>query len=223
MCRNLIFPVFLGIIYVVQTQLPGTLKLGALWSDHPCWWQFFTNGFLSGNRIHLIVNMAGMWVVCSQFASQVRLVFLFLYFLFFSAISSFLYLHFFMPPHVWLVGASGGVYALIGFLCWFQRRDRVCFLGLRKLSMPFLPAMLTLFGIEFLVATFWIPVLAWQVHILAFSISIATAMAAHAAYAGIHWMSKCNSLICRELFKKSSIILRKIKQTAIYVPVTADQ
>jgi membrane associated rhomboid family serine protease len=217
-CRNFVFPLLLGAVYLVQIHVAGAFQFGALWSDHSRWWQFFTNGFLSGNWIHLLFNAGGMWVVCSQFASQIRLAFLFIYFVIFSAASSYLYCHFFMPPHAWLVGASSGVYALIGFLCWFQRRDRVCFLGLRKLAMPFLPAMLILFGIEFLVATFWIPVLAWQVHLIAFSISIFTAMTAHAVYDGLHWLADQNAL-----FEPGALVLRKIKQGVINIPVTVDQ
>jgi hypothetical protein len=76
--------------------------------------------------------------------------------------------------------------------------------------MPFLPAMLTLFGIEFLVATFWIPVLAWQVHIIAFSISIATAMITHAVYALIHWLADRS-----QQFEPGSRIVRKIKSIAL--------
>lgn len=168
--------------------------------------------------MHLTVNLCGLWVVCSQFAAQIRVGFLFVYFVLFSAASSFLYFHFFMPPHAWLVGASGGVYALIGFLCWFQRRDRICFLGVRKLSLPFLPAILILLAIEFLVATFWIPVLAWQLHIIAFSISIFTAMSVHAVYAVIHWLADQNGQ-----FDAGASVLQKIRQFVVNVPVPADQ
>lgn len=221
-CRNLIFPFLLGAIYLVQIQVPETFKWGALWSDSPRWWQFFTNNFLSGNWIHLVSNMCGMWVVCSQFARQIRLSFLFIYFVLFSAAASFLYFHIFMPSNASLVGASGGVYALIGFLCWFQRRDRICFLGVRKLAIPFVPAMLLLLCLEFLTATFWIPVLAWQLHIIAFSISIITAMVAHAVYAGVHWLAGCNGLVFRELFESGASVLRAIKRVVINAPMKAN-
>jgi membrane associated rhomboid family serine protease len=214
MGRNLIFPLLLGVAYLIQLRVPAVFKLGALWSEDPRWWQFVTNGFLSGNWIHLLFNMGGLWVVCSQFASQIRLVFLFIYFVIFSAASSFLYFHFFMPPHAWLVGASGGIYALIGFLCWFQRRDRIGFLGLRKLAMPFLPAMLVLLGTEALVAIFWIRILAWQLHIIAFSVSIFTAITFHAVYAAIHWL--VDEI---EPFEQGSLLLRKLRATAAHTTV----
>lgn len=220
---DLIFPLLPGAVYLTQVHVPAVFKLGALWSDHPRWWQFFTNGFLSGNWIHLLFNMAGLWVVCSWAASRIRLYFLFIYFVFFSAVSSFLYFRFFMPPHATLTGASGGVYALIGFLCWFQRRDRVCFLGIRKLAMSFLPAMLILLLIEFLVAAFWIPVLAWPVHMIAFSVSISSAAVVYAVYAGLNRLAGCDRLAFRKLFGQSALILQKAGRGMINIPLAADQ
>jgi membrane associated rhomboid family serine protease len=139
------------------------------------------------------------------------LVFLFIYFVIFSAASSFLYFRFFMPQHAWLVGASGGCYALMGFLCWFQRRDRICLLGFRRFSLPFLPAMLVLLGFEFLITTFWVPVLAWQLHVVAFSISIFAAMVLQAGLAVCRWLADQS---CR--FEQGTPTLRKIKAFALY-------
>lgn len=173
--------------------------------------------------VHLGINMCGMWVVCTYFASQIRLYFLFIYFVLYSAVSSFFYFYFFMPVHAWLVGASGGVYALIGFLCWFQRRDRIFFLGLRKLSLPFLPAMLVLLGLEFLIATFWIRVLAWQLHIIAFSISIFTAMAVHAVYALFHWLSERDQVVFKRMFERGMTVLQGVKRLAVHIPVATEQ
>jgi len=79
------------------------------------------------------------------------------------------------------------------------------------------PAMLILLGLEFLVATFWIPVLAWQLHIIAFSISIATAMAAHAVYAAIHWLA--DEI---EPFEQGSLLLRKLRATAVHTTVETE-
>lgn len=221
--KNVILSLLFGLIFCIQKAEPGFFGTYALWSDHPRWWQFFTSGFLSGNWIHLTLNMLGIWVVCSQFASQIRLFFLLTYFVLFSAVSSFLYYYFFMPPHAWLVGASGGVYALIGFLSWFQRRDHVCFLGIRKFAMPFLPAMLILLMIEFLIATFWLPVLAWQLHIIAFSISILTAMIVHAVYAGIRRLAEREKFVFKGVLEQAAVLLRKVKRAVVNVPVITDQ
>jgi membrane associated rhomboid family serine protease len=216
--RTLSFSLLLSAVYLAQLQFSGFFKQYALWSDHPRWWQFFTNGFLSGNGTHLAVNMCGIWIVCSQFAYQLRFSFLFIYFVLFSAAASFLYFHFLMPSHASLVGASGGVYALIGFLCWFQRRDRLCFFCIRKLAVPFFPAMLILFGIEFLTATFWIRVLAWQLHVIAFSISIFTAMVVHMIYVGSHWLAEQSKQFeqgVRVLQKLKAAVLRRAIETEV--------
>jgi membrane associated rhomboid family serine protease len=143
--------------------------------------------------------------------------FLFIYFVLFSAASSFLYFRFFMPPHAWLVGASGGCYALMGFLCWFQRRDRVYFLGLRKFPLSFLPAVLVLLGIEVLVAIFWIPVLAWQLHMIAFFGSIVVTMVAHTVYTGIHWLADQSGP-----FEQGALLLRKLRATAMHTTGKAE-
>jgi membrane associated rhomboid family serine protease len=207
----------LAAVYLAQLRFPELLRYAGLWSDHPHGWQYFTNGFLSGNWIHLLFNAGGMWVVCSQFARQIRIGFLLLYFTLFSALASFLYLHFLMPPHAWLVGASGGVYALMGFLCWLERRDRVCFFGLRRLSLPFPQAMLLLLGLEFLVATFWIPVLAWPVHVIAFAVSMVTAMTAHAVYALARWLAEH-----RRCFEPGAFILGKMKAGVVCHPTETE-
>lgn len=207
MLRNVAFPLFLGLVYLAQIKFPVVLQTGALWSEHPRWWQFFTNGFLSGNWIHLTFNMCAIWVICSQFATQIRLYFLILCFVLFSAASSFLFYKFFMPQNAWLIGASGGVYSLVGFLCWFQRHHRVCFMGLKKFSMPFFIAILMLLFLEFLTAVFWIKVLAWQVHVIAFLLSISVAMLLNAAYAVLHKLAEQNLR-----FQKGALLMQKIKE-----------
>lgn len=208
--RFLVLVGLLAGVYFAQIKIPGLFRAGALWSDDPRWWQFFTNGFFSGNWIHLVVNLCSLFVVCSQFARQVRLLFILFYFTLFSAASSYIYFLLFMPDHAWLVGASSGVYSLVGFFCWFLRRDRICLLGIRRLSAPFIPAMLILLFAEFLVATFWIHVVAWQLHVLAFLLSIAVAMAVHAVYAGAHWLAEQN-----EQFELGVLIVRKMKTIAV--------
>ncbi len=213
--RHYIFPLLLGAVYLVQQQVPGLFEAGALWSAYPRWWQFFTNGFLSGNPVHLLINVIGIWFVCSQFAFKVRISFLLIYFTLFSAASSYLYFLWAMPSHATLVGASSGVYSLLGFLCWFFRRDRVGFFGKRSLSAPVLPFMVFLLIMEFFVARYWVPVLAWQLHLIAFGFSISVALAVHAVYALTHSLAGCEQQIFRKLFKPGMIVLRGIKQIAL--------
>ncbi len=213
--KHLIFPVLLGAVYWVQQKTPGLFEAGALWSDHSRWWQFFTNGFLSGNPIHLLINIIGIWFVCSQFALKVRISFLLIYFTLFSAASSYLYFLWAMPPHATLVGASSGVYSLLGFLCWFFRRDRVGFFGKRSLSAPVLPFMAFLLILEFFVARYWIPVLAWQLHQIAFGLSISVALVVHAVYALTHSLAECEQSIFRKMFRPGDIVFQQIKQVSM--------
>ncbi len=171
--------------------------------------------------MHLAINMCWVCVVCAHFASQIRLYFLMIYFVLFSAASSFLYFYFFMPSHAWLVGASGGVYALIGFFCWFQRRERVCFFGIRKFALPFFPAVLILLGFEFLTATFWIRVLAWQLHMIAFGGSMLVALLVHGAYVLTRRLAahECRTELLHTAFSEVYIILSRAKEAVTVTPV----
>lgn len=181
--RVFFFPLLLTEVYLAQLHFPGLFEYGALWSDHPRWWQYFTNGFLSGNPVHLGINIFGLWVVCTRFASQVRLSFLLIYFILFSAAASCLYRIFCMPAHATLVGASGGVFSLLGFLSWFLRRTRVEFFAMSSFCPPVLPVMGITLIAEFFIARYWIAVLAWQLHLIAFGFSMLCALLVHAAYA----------------------------------------
>ncbi len=220
--RYLIFPLLLGAVYAAQTCFPEVFEYGALWSDRPKWWQFFTNGFLSGNLFHLLVNMCGIWFVYSQLASQIRISFLLVYFILFSAASSFLYFTFCMSPQATLVGASSGVYSLLGFLSWFLRRSRVGFFGLRSLSASVLPLMVFLLMLEFFAAKFWIPVMAWQLHLIAFGLAISVALAIHAVYALIHWLAERERLIFRKVFRPGALVLRQVRQLVTVPGLVAD-
>lgn len=157
-------PFFLLIVFLAQQQWPEIHRYGALWSDRPRWWQFFTCNFLSGNRIHLLFNMLGMAVLHGQFGPRVRLPVILLLFTAFASAATWIYAAFWMPSHAWLVGASGGIYTLFGFFGWFLRRERMGWFGLRALSMPLLAALPLLVGTEALVAHLWLPQLAWPMH-----------------------------------------------------------
>lgn len=182
------FPLLLGAVYTVQIYFPMLFDTCALWSNNPKWWQFFTNGFLSGNPIHLGVNMIVMWVVCSKFTAKLRLSFVFLYFTLFSAASSYLFYRFFMAPHMTLVGASSGAFSLMGFSTWMFRRGWVDLYGPKDFSARVPLFMAFMLVLECVVATYWIPVLAWRLHLIAFGLSISVAMTAHAAYAFVRWL-----------------------------------
>ncbi len=209
--RHLILPMLLGAVYLLQMRFSGTVEQFGLWSDHPRGWQFFTHGFLSGNLIHLFAGAGGLWVVCSQFAERIRTSFLLLYFILFSAASSFLYFTFCMSPGSALIGASSGVYSLLGFLSWFQRKKRFEFVGLRWFSMPVLLLMVFVLLVETFMARQWIPALAWPLHWIAFSLSLFVAVAAHGVYALLHRLATVESFIPKRIRTQSTFVLQKIR------------
>ncbi|MGE4489086.1 MAG: rhomboid family intramembrane serine protease [Kiritimatiellales bacterium] len=192
-----VLPCLLLLVFLAQTHCPVIHRTCALWSDHPRWWQFFTCSFLSGNRVHLGFNVLGMTVLYSQFSRSVRFPVILILFILFSAITAVLYFWFCMPAHAWLVGASGGIYTLLGFFSWFLRCDRICFLGFRKLSAPIIPAISTLLFAEYLAARFWLPVVAWQMHVIGFLVGISGALVLHGVYAGVNRLAaEVPSLSC---------------------------
>ncbi len=212
--RHLILPMLLGAVYLLQMRFPGSLERFGLWADDPCGWLFFTNGFLSANLLHLLAGVGGMWVVCSQFAPRVRTSFLLLYFILFSAASSFLYFTFCMSPGMGLVGASAGVYSLLGFFSWFQRKERFELVGLRSFSVPVLLLLIFLLLVETLVARYWIPSLAWQLHWIAFFLSLFVAIVAHVAYALFHRLAVTDSFLPPRIRTQCIFVFQKIRGLA---------
>jgi membrane associated rhomboid family serine protease len=162
--RYAALPCLFLLLFVLQQQVPEIHKVGALWSDHPRWWQFFTCNFLSGSWIHLGVNVLSVGLLHFWCGPRVRLWAMLMLFAFFSSLASGIYFLFFMPQHAWLVGASGGLYSLLGFFGWFQRRTKLSWMGIRALSLPFLVMLLLAIGLEALIAHLWIPRLAWPMH-----------------------------------------------------------
>jgi membrane associated rhomboid family serine protease len=211
--RYAALPGLLLIVFLVQEHWPAVHRQGVLWSDHPQWWQFFTCNFMSGSRIHLAFNVLSITLLYSQFASRVRLPVMILLFTLFSAASTWLYYFFFMPVHAWLAGASGGIYTLLGLFCWFFRCERVCLPGFHRLSAPVLPAVFGLLLLEYLIARFWIPVLAWQMHGIGFVLGMAAALILNGVYAGVHRLADDGFPIAemRQIACKISVLLRKIR------------
>ncbi len=176
-------PMVLMAIYALQLRFPAIHEHGALWSDHPHWWQIFTCNFLSKDIGHLAVNVGGLVIVYSQFAPQVRGPMLALAFFFFASLSTWLFHALWMPEHAWLIGASGGSYALLGFFSWFLRRARFCVYKCKWLNFRILPVLIVFIVGEYFYARWRMPHLAWQLHALGFSLGISIAMATHAIYA----------------------------------------
>jgi membrane associated rhomboid family serine protease len=188
--RMLVLPAVLIAIYALQHYFPAIHRQGALWSDHPQWWQFFTCNFLSADLGHLSMNAGGLVVVYSQFAPRIRAPFLWVAFVVFSSVSAWVFFHLCMPSHAWVIGASGGSFALLGFFSWFLRRARFQLYKFERVGFPILPVLIAGILCEALFARWRMPQLAWQLHALGFALGISTAMVAHAVYAAAGLMAE---------------------------------
>ena len=177
-------PMVLIVVYMLQLKFPAIHEHGALWSEHPRWWQHFTCNFMSASPLHLAMNASGLVIVYSQFAPQVRAPLLALAFFFFAALSTWIFQALWMPQHAWMIGASGGSYTLLGFFSWFLRRAKFClFKKTSRFDFPILPVLIVFIVGEFFYARWRMPQLAWQLHASGFGLGIGMAMAAHAIYA----------------------------------------
>lgn len=91
--------------------------LGLLWAPyvyHGQWWRLIAAGFLHGNLLHLGMNMFALYVLgalLEQWQGWPRMGTVFLYTVITSSLVSLLLL-----PAVSSVGASGGIFGLLGFV-----------------------------------------------------------------------------------------------------------
>lgn len=194
--RYVLLPVLFLLLYGLQQRFPAMHEQGALWSDRPRWWQFFTCNFLSGNGLHLAMNMFSMALLHIRLGPRIRLPVILILFTLFAAVSTWAYYLLIMPENVWVVGASGGGYALFGFLGWFLRRFHVDWCGLRPLALPVLLCLPLCIILEALVALLWIPQLAWPLHAVAVSFGLLFALVFQAIYAVCHQGRAIHTMIC---------------------------
>lgn len=178
-------PMALAAIYLLQQEFPSIHRHCALWSEHLRWWQFFTCSFLSHDLGHLAVNAGGLAIVYSQFAPQVRGPVLAAAFCLFATISNLVFFEWLMPRPAWLIGASGGSYALLGFFSWFLRRAYFCVYKCTWLKFRIIPVLVISIAGEYLYVRWRMPapVLAWQMHAIGFVLGLSSAAAIHAVYA----------------------------------------
>ena len=185
-------PMLLVSIFLLQMEFPAIHKHGALWSERMQWWQFFTCSFLSRDIAHLAFNVGGLVIVYSQFAPQVRGPILAVAFCLFATLSNLIFFEWLMPRHAWLIGASGGSYALLGFFSWFLRRAYFCVYKCKWLKFKIIPVLVVSIVGEYLYARWRMPTLAWQMHAIGFGLGVSSAMIIHAVYAAsrsvaVHW------------------------------------
>jgi len=138
MLKNLSKPTFTAvniiiaitvIAYLIQEAIPnGGLLMGlnAYFVVYDFWWQPLSTMFAHGGLMHLAMNM----FVLYQFGSIIERYrgtkeFLILYFVcgLLTSILSFGYIYF-LDPQVNLVGASGAICALLGYVAYLDRAQR---------------------------------------------------------------------------------------------------
>ena len=178
-------PALLIAVFILQLNFPNIHKHGALWSDDMHWWQFLTCNFLSRDMAHLTFNAGGLVIVYSQFAPRVKGPVLALTFCLFATLSNLIFFMWFMPDNAWLIGTSGGSYALLGFFAWFLRRAYFS-LGIRRLrwlKFRIIPVLVVSIIGEYFYARWRMPTLAWQMHAIGFGLGVSSAMLVYAIYA----------------------------------------
>ncbi len=117
------------IIYLIQTNIAyGSLKLGLnmYFIEYGFYWQVISTMFSHGSFGHLAMNM----FVLFQFGNLIentkgRIVFILIYFLggILTSSLSFLYIYF-LDNQVNLVGASGAICALLGYIAFIDKQQR---------------------------------------------------------------------------------------------------
>ena len=117
------------IAYIVQINLNyGTVKMGlnSLFTQYGFWWQPFTTMFAHGGELHLLMNM----FVLYQFGNMIELyrgktAFMILYFVggLLTSFGSFYFMQMFGMNHN-LVGASGAICVLLGYVALLDRSQR---------------------------------------------------------------------------------------------------
>ena len=117
------------LVYIVQINIPsGGLLLGLnlYFLIYDFWWQPLTTMFAHGGIGHLGMNMFVLW----QFGNLIErvkgakeLVFLYLISGILTSILSFAYI-FYLDNQVNLVGASGAICALLGYVAYYDKAQR---------------------------------------------------------------------------------------------------
>jgi membrane associated rhomboid family serine protease len=219
--RTLVLPLIFLSVYLWQAHNPMVHRVGALWSDHPHGWQFFTATFLSGNPWHLAINMLACIAVFQLLAPHIRFPFLLVGFLLFAPLANVLYFHFAMPSRSWLVGASGGIYALVGFLAWSDRNSFYSSFFVNRLRLRLWHAAVPTLAVEWALAHFYMPSLAWKLHLLGGLAGFGAAAFIEAVF----WLS--NQLSSLELktvfFRRADAFLQKLKKNSTLQPVKAGE
>lgn len=117
------------LMYIIQINISqGGLFLGLnlYFLVYDFWWQPLSTMFAHGGIAHLGMNMFVLWQfgnLIERFRGAKELVALYFITGIATSLLSFLYI-FYLDPHVNLVGASGAICALLGYVAYYDKTQR---------------------------------------------------------------------------------------------------
>ena len=117
------------LMYIIQINIPkGSLLLGLnlYFLVYDFWWQPLSTIFAHGGIAHLGMNMFVLWQfgnLIERFRGAKELVALYLISGLLTSILSFSYI-FYLDNQVNLVGASGAICALLGYVAYYDKAQR---------------------------------------------------------------------------------------------------
>ena len=117
------------LMYIIQINIPkgGILfGLNLYFLVYDFWWQPLSSMFAHGGIAHLGMNMFVLWQfgnLIERFRGAKELVFLYLISGLLTSILSFAYI-FYLDNNVNLVGASGAICALLGYVAYYDKSQR---------------------------------------------------------------------------------------------------
>ncbi|MBP3617855.1 MAG: rhomboid family intramembrane serine protease [Lachnospiraceae bacterium] len=101
------------------------------------WWRLLTCGYLHMGIIHLVGNMAALEIIGTKIEKKIEPVRMFLIYNLGMMLTAFLWCLIF--PEGWTVGASPGIFVLLGMLCvmlWEKNEKRI--IGLSRYDKGYL-------------------------------------------------------------------------------------
>lgn len=119
--------ILMPLVYLAELSVPGVLG-GMIYAPLTLWfepWRVLTSGFLHSpeNPMHLVLNVVGLgllgWVM-EPVLGRWRMLTVFLG----SIVGGFLAASPFIEPTTFILGASGGIFGLVGAVIAVQLRDR---------------------------------------------------------------------------------------------------
>lgn len=117
------------IMYLIQINTPnGGLFFGLnlYFLAYDFWWQPLTTMFAHGGIAHLGMNMFVLWQfgnLIERFRGKKEIVFLYFITGIITSLISFAYI-FYLDPQVNLVGASGAICAILGYVAYHDKAQR---------------------------------------------------------------------------------------------------